>query len=117
MESGKVDVLNIAVGGKVVKMLCPSYQDLRDPLNFLEASLSECLFLFGCTCTPPSVQRNTALRQPRDRHTNQHHLWPSAHILHTPYSHLSSDANNNYYYFEDSTREEDTFAAPANQDT
>ena len=74
----------------------------------------------SCTCTPPSVQQNTALGQPRDRYASQHHLWLSAHILHTalhtPYSHLSSDPNNNYCYYGDSAHEEDAFAAPANQD-
>ena len=36
-ESGKVDVVNIEVTGKVVKMLCAPYKDPQDPLKFLEA--------------------------------------------------------------------------------
>ena len=36
-ESGKVDVVNIEVTGKVVKMLCAPYKDTQDPLKFLEA--------------------------------------------------------------------------------
>ena len=36
-ESGKVDVVNIVVTGKVVKLLCAPYKDPQDPLNFLEA--------------------------------------------------------------------------------
>ena len=36
-ESGKVDLVNIQVTGKVVKMLCVPYKDLQDPLNFWEA--------------------------------------------------------------------------------
>ena len=36
-ESGKVDVLNIEVSGKMVKMLCPPYKDPQDLLKFLEA--------------------------------------------------------------------------------
>ena len=36
-ESRKVDVVNIEVTGKVVKMLCAPYKDEQDPLKFLEA--------------------------------------------------------------------------------
>ena len=36
-ESGKVDVVNIEVTGKVVTMLCAPYKDPQDPLNFLQA--------------------------------------------------------------------------------
>ena len=36
-ESGKVDVVNIEVTRKVVKMLCAAYKDPQDPLKFLEA--------------------------------------------------------------------------------
>ena len=36
-ESGKVDVVNIHVTGKEVKMLCAPYKDPQDPLKFLEA--------------------------------------------------------------------------------
>ena len=70
----------------------------------------------GCTCTPPFFQKITALGQPRNRYASEPHLWPTAHILHTPYSHLSTDPNNNYYHYEDSTHKEDVFAAPANGD-
>ena len=34
-ESGKVDVVNIEVSGKMVKMLGAPYKDLQDPLKFL----------------------------------------------------------------------------------
>ena len=37
MESGIVDVVNIEVTGKVVKMMCAPYKDPQDPLKFLEA--------------------------------------------------------------------------------
>ena len=36
-ESGKVDVVNIEVSGKMVKMLCAPYKDPQHPLTFLEA--------------------------------------------------------------------------------
>ena len=36
-ESGKVDVVNIEVTGKVLKMPCAPYKDPQDPLKFLEA--------------------------------------------------------------------------------
>ena len=36
-ESGKVQVLNIEVSGKMVKMLCTPYKDPQDPLKLLEA--------------------------------------------------------------------------------
>ena len=36
-ESGKVDVVNIEVTGKVVKMLCSPYKHPQDPLKLLEA--------------------------------------------------------------------------------
>ena len=36
-ESGKVDVLNIEVSGRMVKMLCAPYKDPQHPLKFLEA--------------------------------------------------------------------------------
>ena len=36
-ESRIVDVVNIEVTGKVVKMLCAPYKDPQDPLKFLEA--------------------------------------------------------------------------------
>ena len=36
-ESGKTDVVNIEVTGKVVKMLCAPYKNPQDPLKFLKA--------------------------------------------------------------------------------
>ena len=36
-DSGKVDVMNIEVSEKVVKMLCAPYKDPQDPLKLLEA--------------------------------------------------------------------------------
>ena len=36
-DSGKLDVVNIEVTEKVVKMLCAPYKDPQDPLRFLEA--------------------------------------------------------------------------------
>ena len=36
-ESGKVDMMNIEVTGKLVKMLCAPYKDPQDPLKFLMA--------------------------------------------------------------------------------
>ena len=44
-ESGKVDVVNIEVTGKVVKMLCASYKDPQDPLKFLEALDTDMIIL------------------------------------------------------------------------
>ena len=44
-ESGKVDVLNIEVTGKVVKMLCAPYKDPQDPLKFLEALDTDVIIL------------------------------------------------------------------------
>ena len=44
-ESGKVDVVNIEVTGKVVKMLCGSYKDPQDPLKFLEALDTDMIIL------------------------------------------------------------------------
>ena len=44
-ESGKVDVVNIEVTGKVVKMLCAPYKDPQDPLNVLEALDTHMIFL------------------------------------------------------------------------
>ena len=36
-ESGRVDVVDIEVTGKVVKMLCAPYKGPQDPLKYLEA--------------------------------------------------------------------------------
>ena len=44
-ESGKVDVVNIEVTGKVAKMLCAPYKDPQDPLNFLEALDTDMIIL------------------------------------------------------------------------
>ena len=44
-ESGKVDVLNIEVSGKMVKMLCAPYKDPQDPLKFLEALDTDMIIL------------------------------------------------------------------------
>ena len=44
-ESGKADVVNIEVTGKVVKMLCAPYKDLQDPLKFLEALDTDMIIL------------------------------------------------------------------------
>ena len=44
-ESGKVDVVNIEVTGKVVKMLCTPYKDRQDPLKFLEALDTDMIIL------------------------------------------------------------------------
>ena len=44
-ESGKVDVVNIEVTGKVVKMLCSPYKDPQDPLKFLEALDTDMIIL------------------------------------------------------------------------
>ena len=44
-ESGKVDVVNIEVTGKVVKMLYAPYKDPQDPLKFLEALDSDMIIL------------------------------------------------------------------------
>ena len=46
-ESGKVDVVNIEVTGKVVKMLCAPYKDPQDPLEFLEALDTDMMILNG----------------------------------------------------------------------
>ena len=44
-ESRKVDMLNIEVTGKVVKMLCAPYKDRQDPLKFLEALDTDMIIL------------------------------------------------------------------------
>ena len=44
-ESGKVDVVNIEVTGKVVKMLCAPYKGPQDPLKFCEALDTEMIIL------------------------------------------------------------------------
>ena len=44
-ESGKVDVLNIEAGGKMVKMLCAPYKDPQNPLKFLEALETDMILL------------------------------------------------------------------------
>ena len=44
-ESGKVDVVNIEVSGKMVKMLCAPYKDPEDPLKFLEALDTDIIIL------------------------------------------------------------------------
>ena len=44
-EPGKVDVVNIEVTGKVVKMLCAPYKDPQDPLTFLEALHTDMIIL------------------------------------------------------------------------
>ena len=44
-ESGKVDMVNIEVTGKVVKMLCAPYQDPQDRLKFLEALDTDMIIL------------------------------------------------------------------------
>ena len=43
--SGKVDVVNIEVSGKIVKMLCAPYKDPQDPLKFLEALDTDMIIL------------------------------------------------------------------------
>ena len=44
-ESGKMDVVNIEVTGKVVKMLCAPYKDLQDSLNLVEAPDTDMIIL------------------------------------------------------------------------
>ena len=44
-ESGKVDVVNIEVTGKVCKMLCAPYKDPQDPRKFLEALDTDMIIL------------------------------------------------------------------------
>ena len=44
-ESGEVDVVNIEVTGKVVKMLWARYKDPQDPLKFLEALDTDMIIL------------------------------------------------------------------------
>ena len=44
-ESVKVDVVDIEVTGKVVKMLCAPYKDQQDPLKFLEALGTDMIIL------------------------------------------------------------------------
>ena len=44
-ESGKVDLVNIEVNGKMVKMLCSPYKDPQDPLKFLEALDTDMIIL------------------------------------------------------------------------
>ena len=44
-ESGKVDVVNIEVIGKVGKMLCAPYKGPQDPLKFLEAVDTDMIIL------------------------------------------------------------------------
>ena len=46
-ESGKVDVVNIEVTGRVVKTLCPSYKEPQDPLKLLEALDTDMIILNG----------------------------------------------------------------------
>ena len=45
MESGNLDVVNIEVTGKMVKMLCSPYKDPQDPLKFLEALDTDMIIL------------------------------------------------------------------------
>ena len=47
LESGKVDVLNIEVGGKMVEMFCTPYNDPQDPLQFLEELATDMVLLNG----------------------------------------------------------------------
>ena len=44
-DSGKVDVLNIEVSGKMVKMLSAPYKDPQDPLKFPEALDTDMIIL------------------------------------------------------------------------
>ena len=44
-ESGQVDMVNIEISGKMVKMLCAPYKDPQDPLNFLEALDTDMIIL------------------------------------------------------------------------
>ena len=46
-ESGKVDVVNIELSGKMVKMLCAPYKDPQDPLKLLEALDTDMIILNG----------------------------------------------------------------------
>ena len=59
-ESGKVDVLNIEAGGKMVKMMCAPYKDPQDPLKFLEALETDMIIINanladGADCVSPVV--------------------------------------------------------------
>ena len=45
-QSGKVDMMNIEVSGKMVKMLCAPCKDPQDPLKFLEA-LDTCMIFLN----------------------------------------------------------------------
>ena len=60
MESGKVDVLNIEDGRKMVTMLCTPNKDRQDPLQFLEELETDMVLLNenpvdGADCVSPVV--------------------------------------------------------------
>ena len=44
-EFGKVDVVDVEVSEKIVKMLCAPYKDPQDPLRFLEALDTDMIIL------------------------------------------------------------------------
>ena len=59
-QSGKVDVLNIEVGGKMVKLLCTPYRVPQGPLEFLELIERDMLLLNvnpvnGADCVTPVI--------------------------------------------------------------
>ena len=54
-ESGKVDVVNIRVSGKMVKVLCASYKGPQDLLKFLDALDTDMIILNANLADPADL--------------------------------------------------------------